>query len=182
MRRKLIPAMLMSVVSFSVVASMAPAAQQDKYSLKSPNGVEYSDFKGYEDWQDVAVSETDNDIKAIVANPIMIAAYKSGIPGNGKPFPDGSKIVKIEWKHKANPVSPYAVQIPDTLDAVAFIEKDSKRFPDTSGWGYTQLNYGPASNTFKPYGTNATFGKDTCYACHTIVKNQDYIFTVYHLR
>jgi len=26
----------------------------------------------------------------------MIEAYKAGIPGNGKPFPDGSRIAKIQ--------------------------------------------------------------------------------------
>lgn len=115
------------------VALAAQTAQQDKYALKSPNGIAFSDFKGYESWQDVAVSRTEKDIKAILANPVMINAYKSGIPGNGKPFPDGSKVVKIEWTKTPNPVSPYAVEMPDKIDAVAFIEKDSKRFPDSSG-------------------------------------------------
>jgi len=65
-----------------------------------PNGLPFSDFKGYEDWQVVALSQTDALLKVMVANPTMIAAYKAGIPGNGKPFPDGSKIAKIEWKPK----------------------------------------------------------------------------------
>jgi hypothetical protein len=182
MKIKRLPAILFAALSLSVIVAVALAAQQDKYTLKSPNGVPYTDFKGYESWQVVSVSKTDNDIKAIVANPVMVDAYKSGIPGNGKPFPDGAKIAKIEWKFKANPVSPYVVQIPDNLDAVAFIEKDSKRFPESSGWGYAQLNYDPASSSFKAYGTSATFGHDVCYTCHTIVKGQDYIFTAYHLR
>jgi hypothetical protein len=46
----------------------------------------------------------------------------------------GSKIVKIEWLSKKNPVSPYFVMVPDTLKSVSFIEKNSKRFPDTHGW------------------------------------------------
>src|SRR2546422_166184 len=69
----------------------------------------------------------------------MINAYKKGIPGNGKPFPEGSKIVKIEWSKRKNPASPYPVMEPDTLKSVAFIEKDSKRFPEMSGWGYAQF-------------------------------------------
>jgi Cytochrome P460 len=154
---------------------------QDKYTLKAPNGIAFSEFKGYETWQDVSVSRTENDIKAIVANAVMIKAFEEGIPGNGKPFPEGSKIVKIEWKKAPNPLSPYAVEIPAALDAVAFIEKDSKRFPDASGWGYAQLNYDPTSSKFTAYGSDASFGK-VCYTCHTIVKNQDYIFTAYHMR
>jgi len=174
--------------SLAVLASMVLAVQdkaqnqaQDKYTLKALNGVAISEFKGYETWQDVAVSRTENDIKAIVANPVMIKAFEDGVPGNGKPFPEGSKIVKIEWKKAANPLSPYAVEIPAALDAVAFIEKDSKRFPDSNGWAYAQLNWDPASSKFTVYGTDASFGK-VCYTCHTIVKNQDYIFTAYHMR
>ncbi|HEY6467598.1 MAG TPA: cytochrome P460 family protein [Candidatus Acidoferrales bacterium] len=163
-------------------AHQSQQAEQNKYTLKSPNGIAFSEFKGYEDWQDVAVSRTDKDIKAILANPVMIAAYKSGIPGNGKPFPDGSKVVKIEWSKTPNPVSPYAVEIPNKIDAVAFIEKDSKRFPDSSGWGYAQLNYDASTDKFSAYGNDATFGTKICYQCHTIVKTNDYIFTAYHPR
>jgi hypothetical protein len=117
-----------------------------------------------------------------MANPAMINAYRAGVPGNGKAFPEGSKIVKIEWARKANPASPYAVQVPATLKSVSFIEKDSKRFPDTSGWSYAQFLYDAASDTFKPYGTDASFGKKVCYECHTRVKAQDYIFTNYARR
>ena len=45
----------------------------------------------------MSVARTDEVLKVIVANPVMIEAYKAGIPGNGKPFPDGSKIAKIQW-------------------------------------------------------------------------------------
>ena len=127
------------------------------------------------------MSQTDDGIKVIVGNPVMINAYREGIPGNGKPFPEGSKIAKIEWSKKKNPVSPYAVTVPDTLKSVAFIQKDSKRFPETSGWGYAQFLYDPASDTFKPFGSDSSFGK-ACYGCHTIVKGQDYIFTSYPRR
>lgn len=167
--------------ALSLVAAAAPPGQ-DRFTLKSPNGISFSEFQGYDAWQTVAVSRTDNDIKAILGNPAMIAAYKSGIPGNGKPFPDGVKIVKIEWKQEPNPLSPYSVEIPNTLDAVAFIEKDSKRFPDSSGWGYAQLNYDPASGNFSAYGTDPDFGTKVCYACHTRVAARDYIFTRYPLR
>lgn len=79
-------------------------------------------------------------------------------------------------------MSPYFVEVPDTLKSVAFIEKDSKRFPESSEWGYAQFLYDAASGTFKPYGADADFGKEICYTCHTIVKTQDYIFTGYPLR
>jgi len=73
---------------------------QDKYTLRVPNGLAFSDFRGYENWQVVAVSQTEDLLKVMVANPTMVAAYRAGIPGDGKPFPDGSKIAKIERKPK----------------------------------------------------------------------------------
>jgi hypothetical protein len=180
MKNKKIPAIVIIMVLLSVLGSIVVAAQ-DRFTLKSPNGIAFSEFKGYETWQDVAVSETDAGIKAILANPVMINAYREGIPGNGKPFPEGSITVKIEWSKKKNPVSPYAVMVPDTLKSVSFILKDSKRFPDASGWGYAQFLYDAASDTFKPFGSDSSFGK-VCYACHTVVKEKDYIFTAYPLR
>ena len=88
-----------AAVALAVAAGVA-LAQQDKYSLKVPNGLAFAEFRGYEDWQDVAVSETENGIKVIVANPAMMAAYRDGLPADGKQFPDGSKVAKIEWTVK----------------------------------------------------------------------------------
>jgi hypothetical protein len=65
-----------------------------------PNGLAFSEFRGYEGWQTVSVSHDDKVMAVILANPVMINAYKSGIPGNGKPFPDGSKMAKVHWNAK----------------------------------------------------------------------------------
>jgi hypothetical protein len=166
------------VVVLAVVGGMAWSAQ-DKYSLQLPKGLAFSEFRGYEDWQVVSVSQTPDLLKVEVANPTMIDAYRAGIPGNGKPFPDGSKIAKIEWKPKKMVESPFLVNVPDTLQDVFLIEKDSKRFPDTKGWAYAVFDYQPASDTFTPDPT----GTVNCgFACHTIVKNKDYIFHSYQKR
>jgi hypothetical protein len=155
------------------------AAGQDKYTLQLPNGLPFSDFKGYEDWQVVAVSQTDALLKVMVANPTMIAAYKAGIPGNGKSFPDGSKIAKIEWKPKKSTEAPFDVRIPESLQDIFFIEKDSKRFPNTKGWAYAVFDYDPALDKFAPDKT----GTINCgFACHTRVVAKDYIFTAYGKR
>jgi hypothetical protein len=177
MKGKNIMAIAAIAVVFAIVGIVA-FAQQDKYTLQVPNGLAFSDFKGYDAWQDVAVSETEGSVKAILANPTMIEAYKTGIPDNGKPFPEGSKTVKIEWIKKKNPVSPYFVEVPDTLKSLSFIEKDSKRFPNTHGWAYAQFDYDPGSKTFKPSVTGFECG----YTCHTKVASKDYIFTAYPLR
>ena len=92
-------------IALAVLGGMAIAAQ-DKYTLQVPNGLAFSDFRGYENWQVVAVSQTEDLLKVMVANPIMIDAYRAGIPLNGKPFPDGAKIAKIEWKPKKSTEAP----------------------------------------------------------------------------
>jgi Cytochrome P460 len=170
----------------SAMAIAAQASRQDKYTLTGPNGVAFSDIRGYETWPAVAVSSVESEagvmgrgMKLIVANPTMIDAYKAGIPGNGKPFPDGSKIVKIEWLEKDDPESPYSVMVPAALRRVGFIEKDSKRFPETNGWGYAQFTYHPATATFTPEETDPAFGKEVCHACHVAVAAKDYTFTAY---
>src|SRR5271168_2532695 len=103
----------------AVVSGMAFAAQ-DKYTVRVPNGLAFSDFRGYEDWQVVSTSRTDARLKVEVANPTMLDAYRPGIPGNGKPFPDGSKIAKIEWKFKKSTEAPFSVDVPDVLQDVFF--------------------------------------------------------------
>jgi hypothetical protein len=181
MKRTAFPAIVIGAVTLAVLGGilggMALAAQ-DRFTLKVPNGIAFSDFKGYENWQNVAVSQTENGLKVIAANTPMTNAYRSGIPGNGKNFPEGSKIVKIEWSPKKSTESPYFVMVPDTLKSVSFIEKDSKRFRDSGGWGYAQFQYDAAADTFTPIGSDAACG----YACHTAVKAKDYIFTAYPRR
>ena len=97
MKKKTTSAVAVIVVCLGVLISIGLAAE-DKSTLKAPNGVAFSEFRGYESWQNVAPSVTQDGIKSILANPVMIKAYKDGIPANGKPFPDGSMIVKIECR------------------------------------------------------------------------------------
>jgi hypothetical protein len=160
-------------------AERPAVAEDNRYTLQAPNGVVFSEIRGYETWPNVNVSQVEDGLKVIVANPTMIEAYQAGVPGNGRPFPDGSKIVKIEWSQKEDPESPYPVKVPDTLKRVGFIEKDSKRFPETNGWGYAQFTYDPATGMFKPEETDPAFGKELCHACHVAVAAKDYIFTAY---
>jgi Cytochrome P460 len=165
--------------SLAVLGGKAAISAQDKYTVKVPNGLAFSNFKGYENWQVVAVSQTDELLKVMVANPTMIDAYRAGVPGNGRPFPDGSKIAKIEWKPKKNPESPFSVNVPDYLQDVFFIEKDVKKYPNTKGWAYAAFDYDTKSETFAP---NKTGTIDCGFACHTRVAAKDYIFTAYGKR
>ena len=157
----------------------APSNNNAKYSLISPSGIAFSDFRGYEDWAVVSSARTDDRLKVIVGNPAMINAYKAGVPGNGQPFPDGSMIVKLQWKQKKSTEAPFVVEVPDVFSQVFVMEKDSKRFPKSNGWGYAVFNYDPASDKFTP---DAKSLSDCGNACHTVVKAKDYIFHPYQKR
>ena len=167
-------------VAIAVIAVSAGAAisAQDKYTVRVPNGLAFSEFKGFEDWPTVAVSQSGDLIEVILANPVMIKAYRAGAPGNGESFPDGSKMAKVHWNAKQSTEAPSPTTVPDTLHDVDFMVRDSKRFANTGNWGYAQFNYDAASDAFKPEGTGADCG----YACHTIVAKKDYVFTAYGKR
>jgi Cytochrome P460 len=170
--------------AFLVVAALALAAQ-DKYTLNVPGGLAFAEFNGYESWQVISVSRNPKVMAAIVGNPAMIDAYRAGIPGNGKAFPDGAKMAKIHWAPKQNQFFQDA-SVPGHLADVDFMVKDSKRFAGSGGWGYAVFDYDAVSDTFKP-GTLASKppqGNDAkCgFACHTIVKTKDYVFTEYGKR
>jgi Cytochrome P460 len=191
MRQHKVPIRLIALTLLTMPVAIAFAAQA-KYTVSVPGGLGFAEFKGYEDWVSVGPSQTDAQsvIRLILANPVMIQAYRAGIPGNGKPFPDGSKIAKILWTPKRITDAPFSVAAPDTvpdvLKEVEFIVKDAKRFPDGHGWGYAAFNYDPASGTFTPVTAadrppqqnDAKCG----VACHNLAAERDYIFTAYAKR
>lgn len=170
----------------TLVCGVAFSAGPDKYAVKVPNGLAFSEFKGYESWQVIAVSHNGDLLAAILGNPAMIDAYKSGIPGNGKPFPDGAKMAKVHWTAKKADAEPGQPMVPGAQHDVDFMVKDSKRFADSGGWGYGEFEYDAASNTFTPgtlkdsppQGNDAKCG----FACHTIAQKRDYVFTDYGTR
>ena len=175
----------------SILVAGITIAAQDRYTLKSPSGISFSEFKGYEAWQAISVSQPDDAggcgsspapgcIKMIVGNPEMIKAYNSGLPANGKSFPDGAAFAKIEWQ-KGREEAAYGVTVPGTYSEVGFMLKDSKRFPKTNGWGYATFRYDAASDKFKAFGDSPEF-VNTCHGCHTLVKARDFVFTDYAKR
>jgi hypothetical protein len=174
------------VLAVSTVAVGFSMSAQDKYTLKVPGGLAYSEFKGYEDWPVVAISENGGLISVILGNRAMIDAYRSGAPGNGKPFPDGARMAKIHWNPKKNEAYPGTPTVPGTQHDVDFMVKDAKRFADSGGWGYAEFEYDATSDTFRPgtltdsppQGNDAKCG----FACHTLVKTRDYVFTDYGKR
>ena len=173
------PSVLMLIIP-GMIAAVAGSAisAPDKNTLQVPNGLAFAEFKGYEDWQAVSVSKSEEAFALILANPIMIEAYRAGAPGNGKPFPDGSKMAKIHWKPEKSAEAPAPTEVAGALHDVDFMVRDSQRFADTRNWGYAQFNYDEATGGFTPLGT----GSDCGFACHTIVQGKDYVFTAYPKR
>jgi len=164
-------------ITLSVLAVLAIAAS-DKYTVKVPDGLAFSDFRGYESWQYVSASQTEDRIKIIEGNLEMIAAYKEGFPANGKPVPDGAVLTKIQWAKKPSPEFGDKVIVPGDLREVEFMLKDAKRFPNSNGWGYAIFSYDAATGNFSPVGTGTGCGG----SCHTAAAKKDYVFTEYSLR
>jgi len=182
LKSKNILATVIIAVVLAVLGGRAISAQ-DKYTLQVPNGLAFSEFRGYEGWPVIAISENGGNFAVILGNPIMIDAYKEGVPGNGKPFPDGAKIAKVHWHPKKQEAYPGQPMVPGAQYNADFMLKDSKRFADSGGWGWGSFEYDAASDTFSPATEAATppQGHDAkCgFACHTLVKNRDYVFTEY---
>ena len=180
--------LIVTVPGILAVLAGAAISAQDKYTVAVPGGLAFAEFKGYEDWQVVSVSKTEHAFAVILANPVMIEAYQAGVPGNGKPFLDGSKMAKIHWKPEKSAEFPDpTTEAPGALHDVDFMERDSKRFADSGHWGWAAFKswYG-ASNTFTPateadqppQSNDAKCG----FSCHTIVQAKDYVFTAYPMR
>jgi hypothetical protein len=179
--------LLMTIaLSLAVVAAGVAISAQDRYTVKVPGGLGFSEFKGYETWQVISLSHNGDKLAAILGNPAMIQAFKAGIPANGKPFPDGARMAKIHWIATSKTSYPGPPLVAGALHDVDFMVKDSKRFADSGGWGYGAFEFDDATDTFRPgnmtdsppQGNDAKCG----FACHTIVKNRDYVFTEFPKR
>src|SRR5882757_7876578 len=106
--------------SVAVLAAAVAIAAQDRYSVKVPNGLAFAEFRGYDTWQVISISHNGPMLAVITGNPAMIEAYKAGIPGNGKAFPDGAKMAKIHWVAQKNEVAPGTPLVAGPLHDVDF--------------------------------------------------------------
>jgi hypothetical protein len=185
MNRKRVLTIGVTAAALAGLGRVAISAQ-DKYTVKVPGGVAFSEFKGYEKWQVVSISHNDKVMAVILGNPKMIDAYKAGVPENGKPFPDGAKLAKIHWKQTQSTTAPSPTTVPGVQTNADFMEKDSKRFADSGGWGWGAFEYDATARTFRP-GTTSDVPPQANDAkcglqCHTRVKTRDFVFTEYATR
>ena len=185
MKRMRIPPTFASAALLAALCGVALAAQ-DRYALKVPGGLAFADFKGYENWQVIGVSHNGDKVAVIVGNPAMIEAYQAGIPGNGKPFPDGARMAKTHWMATKKEDQPGGPIVPGALHDVDLMVKDSKRFADSGGWGYAEFEYDGVSDTFRPGDEHDSPPQEhdaKCgFACHAVAADKDYVFTAYPKR
>lgn len=181
--------LLTGVTTMLAVAALAGAiayAAQDRYTVKVPGGLAFSEFRGYETWQVINLSQNGSAVGVILGNPAMIKAYQAGIPVNGQPFPDGARMAKIHWEPTKNNAAPGSPTVAGRLLNVDFMVKDSKRFADGGGWGYAVFEYDDATDSYRPGDANSKppqANDAKCgTACHTLAKNRDYVFTQFSKR
>ena len=180
------------IVAAAVLVVGMTLGAQDRSAVKSPNGIALSEFRGYDSWTMLAVSQPADAggcgtsktgcLKGILGNPVMVKAFSDGFPANGKPVPDGAMMAKIEWLNVHNAAAPYGVAVPGEQTEVGVMVKDSQRCKDTNGWGYATFQYDAATKTYKP-ATSDPVAMKTCHACHTRgAKARDYVYTNYARR
>jgi hypothetical protein len=125
--------------------------------------------EGYRQWELVAPAEEANplnELRAVLGNAAAIKAYQKG----ALPFPDGTILVKLAWKHVQSPEFAPA-SIPGAATTVQIMVKDSKKYPATGGWGFGRFIDG------KPVDEAQ---HKTCFACHAArVQAHDFVFTRY---
>ncbi|MGE4419118.1 MAG: cytochrome P460 family protein [Sulfurimonas sp.] len=163
--------LLMSLTTTAIFASETYNTHQTQLpKLKmADNNLTFEMIEGYQDYKIVATHfRTDkNELRYILANPIGYNALLKG----AEIMPEGSKIVKIGWSVKKMPLFPAALEA-DKLQRVEYMVKDSKSFDaDGDNWGYARfVKNGDKFESWKK-GTNG------CISCHSVAKENDYLFT-----
>jgi hypothetical protein len=132
---------------------------------------------GYRDWPLISVAREKgnlNDIRAKLGNDVAIKAYREG----ELPFPDGTIIARLAWNYVPSEegnrafgnFQSFVAGPPKKKEGVQFMVKDSRKYVSTGGWGYAQFNDGKSGNVAV---------QNTCFSCHTAVKDRDFVFTRY---
>lgn len=158
-------AMMYAMVLLASADNVVTAADNDDaspiYGVTIPHG--------YRQWQLIAPAEEAaplNEIRAVLGNAVAVSAYRDGT----LPFPDGTVLAKLAWKHVPSPDFASA-SIPGAATTVQFMVKDSKKYAATGGWGFGRFVNGKAADEAQ---------HRTCFACHQArAKAHDYVFTRY---
>ena len=146
--------------------SSPPQSASDNDAKASPiYGVTIPE--GYRQWQLIAPATEAaplNEIRVVLGNDIAIKAYQEGT----LPFPDGTVLTKLAWKHVQSSESESA-SVPCAATTVQFMVKDSVKYKDSGGWGFGRFVNGQPVDEKQ---------HQTCLGCHQArVKDHDLVFT-----
>jgi hypothetical protein len=122
----------------------------------------------YKDWRVIGISHRldKNTLRAILGNDVAVTAARSG---NSAPWPDGTILAKLAWQEKPHPNWPKAV-IPGEFAGADAMVKDSKKYAATGGWGFGHWE----GNTLVMHDQEKSA---VCFACHSPMKDRDYVYT-----
>lgn len=159
----------MPIYALAVVAAIAatlPVAVLADGNASPIFGVTIPD--GYRDWTLIGVGREDGleELRGVVGNDIAVSAYRDG----KTPFPDGTILVKLAWKHVpiAGLSGAFTSGSPTTVQVMV---KDARRYASTGGWGFGRFIDG------KPVDEAQ---HRTCFACHEAhASEHDFVFTRY---
>jgi hypothetical protein len=124
--------------------------------------------QGYRDWKLIAVGREAGleELRGVVGNTIAVDAYEKG----KEPFPDGTVLVKLAWKHVSVKGLDGAF-ISGSPTTVQVMVKDAAKYTATGGWGFGRFIDG------KPVDEAQ---HRTCFACHQAhASGHDFVFTRY---
>lgn len=147
-----------------------PMELPDLRSLRPMNGIDPTDYHEFwNNWDLVTTRyrEDNGEQRFIYANKIGYKAMKEGV----LKFPEGSAFAKLGFKTMVDPQFPNSRE-PINFTRVQIMVKDSERFKKTNGWSYFLYVDGVHSRPEDDEQKNLA-----CHACHTIVKNKDYVFS-----
>ena len=107
----------------------------------------------------------------MLGNDVAIKAYRDG----ELPFPDGAIIASLHYRFVPSDENNRAFGQPQSFVAgdptnVQFMVKDSKKYAATGGWGYGHFNDGKTAEVAV---------LKSCFPCHALIKDRDYVFTRY---
>jgi hypothetical protein len=158
---------LFAIAAGSFATAVTLAASKEGVARSPIYGVTIPE--GYRHWEMIAPAhETPplDELRVVLGNDVAIKAYRNGT----LPFPDGSVLVKLAWKHV--PSKEFApAYVPGAATTVQVMVKDSKKYAASGGWGFGRFIDGKPADLAQ---------HQSCLACHQAkVVNHDLVFTRY---
>ena len=133
------------------------------------NGVDFP--AEYRDLRVIAVAhrQGSESIKVILGNDIAVTAARAK---QTAPWPDGTLLVKVVWKHRQLPSEEGSIA-PAQLWFIGAMRKHSQKYKDTLGWEFAMWEGGDLI----PYGSDEHVAQE-CVGCHAPLTETDFVFTV----